>query len=450
MDQGSGPPSRMSALASMGRALSHRNYRLYFAGQGISLIGTWMTRMATGWLVMRLHGPDSAFLLGVVGFAGQIPAFFFAPVAGVLVDRWNRRRLLIVTQSLALLQSAMLAVLAFSAERGPVTIGLIIALSLFQGFINAFDMPGRQAFLIEMVTRREDLSNAIALNSSLVNGARLIGPSIAGALIALAGEGWCFLIDAISYIAVIAALFAMNVTPRPRLKPNDPVWRGLIEGFRYAFGFAPIRALLLLLALMSFVGAPYATFMPLFASEVLHGGSYAYGFLTGAAGIGALVGALYLASRRTVVGLGRVIVIAGSVFGLGLIGFALSQQIWLSLILMLMTGFGMMVQMASSNTILQTIADEDKLGRVMSFYAMAFLGMTPLGSLAEGALAQVIGVANTVLVGGILCLAGAVLFALNLPRLRTVVRPIYTRMGILPEVASGLQSASELTRPAER
>jgi MFS family permease len=449
MEQRVSDNGNLSTLRSLGRALAHRNYRLYFAGQGISLIGTWMTRMATGWLIFRINGSEAALLLGVVTFAGQIPAFFLAPIAGVLVDRWNRRRLLLVTQALAGIQSGMLAAVAFSGQSGTTTNVLIILLSLFQGFINAFDMPGRQAFFMEMVTRREDLPNAIALNSSLVNGARLIGPSIAGVLIALAGEGWCFLIDAVSYLAVIAALYAMDVTPRIRKGERQPVLRGLIEGIRYSFGFAPIRSLLLLLALMSFMGAPYSSFMPVFASDVLHGGPYELGFLTGASGIGALVGALYLASRRTVVGLGRIIVISAAAFGLGLVGFALSHELWLSLFLMLLVGGGMMVEMAASNTILQTIADEDKLGRVMSFYSMAFLGMTPLGSLAQGVLATAIGVPRTVLIGGIACVVGAFVFAIHLPRLRRIVRPMYASMGILPEVATGLQSAVETVQSPE-
>jgi MFS family permease len=435
-----------SALRSIGRALAHRNYRLFFIGQGVSLIGTWMTRVATGWLVFRLSGPDSAFLLGVVGFAGQVPAFFLAPFAGVLVDRWDRHRILVVTQTLAMIQSALLALVAFRGEPGTTAILHIVLLSLFQGLINAFDMPARQAFLVEMVTSREDLPNAIALNSSLVNGARLVGPSVAGVLIALSNEGWCFLIDALSYLAVVAALLAMHIERRPRPIERPPLWGHLAEGFSYAFGFAPIRSLLLLLALVSFMGMPYSVLMPIFADQ-LGGGPYALGFLSAASGVGALIGALYLASRSTVLGLGRTIVVATMLFGAGLIGFALSGLLWLSLLTMVVTGFGMMVQMAASNTILQTIVDEDKRGRVMSFYSMAFLGMAPFGSLFAGALARELGASGTVLLGGISCIAGGALFALGLPQLRTQVRPIYTRLGILPEVATGLQSATELTQP---
>jgi MFS family permease len=442
---------RAAGFRLLGRALAHRNYRLFFAGQFVSLIGTWMTRVATGWLVFRLSAPEkAALLLGIVSFAGQIPTFFLAPFAGVLVDRWNRHRLLVATQTLSLLQSALLALVAFAAEEGATTILLVAILNLFQGVVNAFDMPGRQTFLVEMVDRREDLANAIALNSSLVNGARLLGPSVAGMLIYLAGqEGWCFVVDAISYLAVILALLAMRITARERPQQRTPLWRGLAEGFSYAFGFAPIRAILLLLALVSFMGMPYSVLMPLFARR-LEGGSEVFGFLMSASGIGALIGALFLASRTTVLGLGRTIVIATSTFGVGLIGFALSEMLWLSLALLLLAGFGMMVEMAASNTILQTIVEENKRGRVMSFYAVAFMGMTPLGSLFAGVLADAIGPVRTVLVGGIACLVGAFLFALKLPALRNQVRPIYVKMGILPEVASGLRAATDMTVPPER
>jgi MFS family permease len=432
---------RSGPFRSLGRALAHRNYRLFFAGQFVSMIGTWMTRMASGWLVLRLSTPElQAVWLGVVGFAGQIPAFFLAPLAGVLVDRWNRHRLLVVTQALSLLQSAGLAVLAFSGEPGIGTILILIALNVCQGLINAFDMPGRQAFMVEMIDRKEDLSNAIALNSSLVNGARLLGPAIAGVLIYLTSEGWCFVIDAVSYLAVIAALLAMRIVPRPRTEHHAPVWHGLVEGFRYAFGFAPIRAILLLLALVSFMGMPYTVLMPIFASD-LGGGSGTMGLLLAASGLGALAGALHLAARKTVLGLGRTIVLATGAFGIALIGFALSEFLWLSLVLMLVAGFGMMVEMAASNTILQTIVDENKRGRVMSFYTMSFLGMAPLGSLFAGALASAIDARTTVLIGGITCIFGAILFAIKLPQLRTHVRPIYVQMGILPQVATGLQTA---------
>lgn len=439
------PPT--SGFRSITRSLSHRNYRLFFAGQGISVIGTWMTRVATGWLVYRLGGVDSAFMLGIVGFAGQVPSFFLTPFAGVFVDRWSRHRILVITQILSLIQSALLAVVAFREVPGAATVWTVIGLSLLQGIINSFDMPARQAFLIEMITRKEDLSNAIALNSSLVNGARLIGPSLAGILIAIAGEGWCFLIDAVSYVAVVLALLAMEIPARDAQHRPAAVWRGMSEGFRYAFGFPPIRTILLLLALVSFMGMPYTVLLPIFAADILQGGPYALGFLSAASGVGALVGALYLASRSTVLGLGRIIWISTLFFGVGLIGFAYSTNLWLSLVLMSFTGFGMMLGMAASNTVLQTIVDEDKRGRVMSYFSMAFLGITPFGSLFAGLSASWFGADNTVLIGGIACVGGALLFAIRLPFLRTLIRPIYSRMGILPEVATGVQSATDLTRP---
>ncbi len=271
-----------SRLRVIGRALAHPNYRLFFFGQGTSLIGTWMSRIATGWLVFELAQKDSALLLGMVSFVGQSPSFFLTPFSGVLVDRWDRHRLLIVTQAIFGFLSAMLALVAFQATPGMGTIGLIALLSFLQGVVNAFDMPARQVFLNDMIERKEDLANAIALNSSLVNGTRLIGPSLAGVLIAVAGTGWCFLVDAISYLAVIASLLAMKITPRPARPSQAHIWYEIREGFRYAFGFAPIRTLLLLLALVSCMGMPYTVLMPIFAQDILHGGPYALGFLTGA------------------------------------------------------------------------------------------------------------------------------------------------------------------------
>jgi MFS family permease len=436
--------ARFTRFRSLGRALAHRNYRLFFAGQFVSMIGTWMTRTASSWLVFRLSmdRPElQAALLGIVAFMGQIPAFFLAPLAGVLVDRWNRHRLLVITQALSLIQSALLAALAFSGEPGMWTITILIFLNVCQGLINAFDMPARQAFMVEMIDKRADLSNAIALNSSLVNGARLVGPAIAGVLIYLTSEAWCFVIDAVSYVAVIIALLAMRIVSRPREIHHAPVWHGLVEGFRYAFGFAPIRAILLLLALISFMGMPYSVLMPIFASD-LQGGSGTMGFMLAASGMGALVGALHLAARKTVLGLGRTIVFASAGFGAALVAFSLSQILWLSLLLLLVSGFGMMVEMAASNTILQTIVDENKRGRVMSFYTMAFLGMAPLGSLFAGFLAGAIGARTTVLIGGLACILGAALFAFKLPQLRVLVRPIYVERGILSQVASGLQTAT--------
>ncbi len=409
------------------------------------MIGTWMQRIALGWLVYRLT--DSAFLLGVVGFSTQIPTFVLAPFAGVLADRWNRLKILLVTQIMAMIQALLLSVLVLT---GTVTIWQIILLSLFLGTINAFDTPTRQSFLVEMVEEKRDLSNAIALNSSIVNSARLLGPSIAGLLIGAMGEGMCFLLNGISYVAVITALLRMRVNPNRSTREVKKVWAGLREGFSYAFGFSPIRAVLLLLALVSLMGMPYTVLMPVFARDSLHGGPYVLGFLMGASGVGALGGAIYLASRRSVLGLGRLIPLAAALFGIGLIAFSHSRILPLSLGAMLIAGFGMIVEMAASNTVLQTIVDDDKRGRVMSFYAMSFMGMVPFGSLLSGFLASKIGAPNTLLLGGLACMAGGAAFALKLPALRERARPIYVKMGIVPEVITGIQSASELTRPDEK
>ena len=439
----------MSANRSAGsfifRALSHKNYRLFFAGQSISLIGTWMTRIATSWLVYRLTG--SALLLGVVGFSGQIPSFVLAPFAGVLVDRWNRHHLLVATQVLALVQSLALAVLTLA---GVIKIWHVIALSVFQGLINAFDMPARQAFVVEMVDRREDLANAIALNSSMVNAARLLGPSIGGVVIAAVGEGWCFMTDAISYIAVIASLLAMTLTPRmARATKDRKMLAQLREGWNYAARFAPIRNVLILLAIVSLVGMPYTVLMPLFANDILHGGPSMLGWLMAASGVGALAGALTLAARKSVLGLGKYIPLTAAAFGAGLIAFSFTRVTWLALLLMVATGFGFMVQMAASNTVLQTIVEEDKRGRVMSFYTMAFMGTAPFGSLLAGSIAERIGTPHTLLFGGIGCVLGAAWFASTLASLRRDVVPIYVRIGILPEVAQGIQQTSELSVPPE-
>lgn len=437
--------SQKTGIRFMFRALSHRNYQLFFSGQSISMIGTWMTRIATSWLVYKLTG--SAMLLGVVGFSGQIPAFVLAPFAGVIVDRMNRHRMLVITQVLAMVQSLAMAVLALT---GYIEMWHVIALSVFQGLINAFDMPARQAFVVEMVEDPADLPNAIALNSSLVNGARLLGPSIGGVVIAAVGEGWCFAIDGISYIAVIGSLLAMKVNRAmtkeiPDGGPN--VFGELREGWRYVAGSPPISKILILLAVVSLVGMPYTVLMPVFAEKILNGGPNTLGVLMAATGIGALIGAMFLASRKTVLGLGRQIPRMAGLFGIGLIAFSFSRSMWLSVMLLVATGLGFMVQMAVSNTIIQTIVEENKRGRVMSFYTMAFMGTIPFGSLLAGTLAERIGAPETLLVGGIGCIVGAVWFQLALPRLREFVRPIYISKGILPEVREGVFVTSELSVP---
>lgn len=419
------------------RSLRHRNFQLFFVGQGISLIGTWMQMTAVSWLVWRMsHSP---VMLGVVGFASRIPTFVMAPFAGVLVDRVDRYRLVIVTQVLSMVQALMLAGLMYS---GRLEMWHVIALALMLGFINALDVPARQSFLVQLLDQREDLTNAIAMNSSMVNGARLIGPSVAGVLIASKGEAFCFLLNGLSYIAVIAGLLMMHVQPNARVGRHTAVLENLVEGFRYAFGFTPIRSLLLLLALVSLTGASYAQLMPIFAQQILHGGARTQGLLVSAAGVGALVGTVYLAARRTVRGLGRVVGWAPVILGVGLIGLGLSTHLWLTLAIMPVIGLGLMVQMASTNTVLQTIVDDDKRGRVMSFYSMAFMGMMPLGSLLAGGLAYCIGAPMTVILAGFCCIAGSVVFLRHLPALRKLVHPIYVKRGIIVEVAEGIQSAS--------
>jgi len=424
------------------RALRHRNYRLFFSGQSLSLIGTWMQQVALGWLVYRLT--DSAFLLGLVGFSSQIPTFVLASFAGVLADRYNKHKIIVATQSLAMIQATILAFLTLT---GSIQIWHILLLSLLSGLINAFDMPTRQSFVIDMVEDRNDLPNAIALNSSMFNAARLIGPTLAGFLITAIGEGFCFLVNAISYLTVIVALLMMNITTQGNNQKKEKVLEGLKEGIKYAYNFKPIRALLLLIGLVSLTGMPYTVLMPVFARDILLGDAHTLGFLFGAVGSGALVGAIYLASRKSVLGLGRWIAIATSIFSLGLLFFSFSRNIYLSISLMLFTGFGMMMQMASTNTLLQTLVDDDKRGRVMSLYVMAFMGTAPFGSFIAGTLASTIGAPYTVLSSGIICLIGAIVFYKNLPSLRKHIRPIYIKMGILPEVSKGLQSSTNLRMP---
>ena len=410
------------------RALRHRNFRLFFSGQSISLIGTWMTRIATSWLVYRLTG--SALLLGLVGFIGQIPTFLLAPFAGVWVDRLDRRNVLLWTQALAAVQSLLLAGLTLSKR---VTIAEILVLSAFQGLINAFDMPGRQAFMVQMVEDRQDLGNAIAINSSMVNMARLVGPSLAGVVIAGFGEGYCFLIDGLSYFAVIASLALMRIKPLPgRFRNASSMMTQLKEGWTYVSGFAPVRTILLLFALTSLMGMPFVVLMPIFAAQVLRGGPHTLGLLMAASGVGALISALSLAVRKTVLGLGRMIPIAAISFGFGLVLFGLSRVMWFSLLMMLLTGFGMMQGMAASNTIVQTLVPEDRRGRVMSYYTMAFVGMTPFGSLMAGGLAHLLGAPHTVVITGSVVILGGIWFATRLKVIGKEIRPIYQQMGILP------------------
>jgi MFS family permease len=407
-------------------AFRSRNYRLFFAGQGISLIGSWMTRVAAVWLVYHLT--QSAWMLGVVGFLSQIPTLILLPVAGVFIDKWNRHRVIIATQILAMVQSLALAVLALT---GIINIWHIIILSFCQGAIDAFDAPARQAFVPELVEKKEDLAQAIALNASMFNGARLIGPALAGLLIGTVGASYCFLIDGLSYIAVIAGLLAMQLKPRKIAVTNTKPLQRLQEGFAYAFGFPPIRSILLLLALVSFAGMSHTVLVPIFATQILNGGPETLGFLMAASGVGAFAGAIYLSTRKSILGIGKLIAISPAVMGCGLIGFSVSRVLWLSLIAMLFVGIGFILQFAAGNTFLQTIVEDDKRGRVMSIYTMAFFGVTPFGNLLAGGLANYIGAPNTVLIGGMICILGAAIFTRQLPSLKHLVRPIYQKMGLI-------------------
>ncbi|MEH2013532.1 MFS transporter [Nostoc sp.] len=407
-------------------ALRSKNYQLFFAGQGISLIGTWMTQLATIWLVYNLT--NSPLMLGVVGFSSQIPSFFLAPFGGVFVDRFSRYRTLIGTQILAMIQSLTLAVLALT---GVIQVWHIITLSLFQGFINALDAPARQAFVPELVERREDLANAIAINSTMINGARLIGPAIGGLLIARIGTGYCFLFDGLSYIAVIAALLAMKIKPWKNVVTDGNPLQKVKEGFVYAFSFPPIRAILLLSALVSLMGLQNTILVPVIAEQVLKGGAETLGFLMAASGVGALTGGIYLATRQTILGIGQLIALAPAILGIGLIAFSFSRFLPLSLFTMLFVGLGTILQIAASNTFLQTIVEDDKRGRLMSLYTMSFLGMIPVGNLLGGVLASHLGATNTLIIDGIACILGSIIFSRQLPALRKIMRPIYEQKGIL-------------------
>jgi MFS family permease len=409
------------------RALRHRNFRLFLGGKSISLIGKWMTRIATAWLVYRLT--KSALLLGTVSFVGQIPMLLLAPFAGVLLDRLDRRQVLVWTQALAMVRSLALAWLTLTHR---ITIREVLALSAFQGAINAFEMPGRQAFMVQMVEDRGDLPNAIAINSSMVNLARLIGPSLAGLVIAATNEGWCFLIDGVSYIAVIISLLLMRVHVQDVKRATMSMLEQLREGWQYVSTFVPVRSILLLFATLSLMGMAHVVLMPVFAAEVLQGGPYTLGFLMSAAGVGALISSLSLALRKSVRGLSKMLPIAAAIFGAGLVLFGMSRLLWLSLLLMVVVGFGMMQGLTVSNTIIQTLVPEDKRGRVMSYYMAAFVATAPFGSLLAGELAQWIGALRTVMLTGTFCIAGAAWFWTQLRAIRKEMRPIYIQLGLVP------------------
>lgn len=440
---------RVGQLRFMLRAFEYPNYRLFFGGQLVSLVGTWISLVASQWLVLGLaqeqHPGEEPLWLGLVGFAGQIPIFLITPLAGVWLDRLNRHRVLMLTQFLSMLQSFALGTLAYLDV---VTIPQVIALNAFQGVVNAFDIPARQSFVVDLIENRKDLGNAIALNSSMVHLSRLLGPLVGGVLIAFFNEAACFFIDGASYFAVLLALSLMRVTMPKREGAHPRVLAALGEGFRYSFGFAPVRTLLLMTAVTSLTTMSQSVLLPVFAKEIYRGGATEYGFLLGAAGFGAFVGSMYLASRSSVIGLGRVIWIACASLGIAFLSLSIAPSLWIALPILVVSGGAMVTQMASCNTLLQTIVDDDKRGRVMSLFTMAFMGMAPFGSLLAGRLATYWGAPRTIALSGAVCMAASIAFALYLPRLRPLVRTIYVRRGILPEVAEGLQASSTPPLPS--
>jgi MFS family permease len=429
-----------SGLRLLLRALQNRNYRLFFTGQGISLIGTWMQSVAVSWLVYRLT--NSPLYLGIVGFSLQVPIFIAAPFGGVIADKFDRKQILIITQFLSMLQALVVTALAITGAIRP---WHIIILSALLGTINGFDMPTRQAFVYDLVDNLDNLPNAIALNSLVFNGARLIGPTIAGLLIAFAGEGVCFLINAVSFIPVIVAFLAMKIKPLEIPRHNGSLLTGLKDGIGYAFGFVPIKVILILLVFIGLVIMPYAVILPVFARDILAGDSKTYGFLMAASGIGAIIGALFLASQKNVARLNKVILSSMCTFAVGIIVFSLSRTLWFSMIMMTLIGFGLMALVVSLNTLLQTIVDDSKRGRVMSLYSMSFLGMAPFGSLLAGTAAHSIGAPLTVRLCGALCLLAAVLFSRKLPQLSKLIKPIYARKGIIPAVTDAIGTVSNLS-----
>jgi MFS family permease len=435
-----------SGFMSVVRSFRHRNFRLFFSGQCISLVGTWIQGVALGWTVYQLT--NSPFLLGLVSFAGQLPVFLLTPIAGVFVDRSNRHRLLLITQSLAMVQATILTVLTYSHH---LTIWWVVALNVLGGMILATDMPTRQAFVSDMVGHGPDLPNAVALNSFTINGTRMIGPAIGGLLLVAWSPAFCFLLNALSYIAVIAALAAMRIDPviNPR-DGNSKALHELAEGVGYAWNFLPIRTILLLVIIVSLTGASYMVLMPIFAAKVFHGGAHTLGYLMAVPGGGALVAGIYLATRKSVLGAGKRIAMGAIVFGIGLVIFGLSRWMPLSFLALGLTGFGMILQLALSNTVLQTLVENNKRGRVMSLFTVSFVGMAPFGSMLAGGVAERLGAPLTVTLGGLICIASGIMFAWRLPAFRQAARPVYIEKGILPaEIASGLRNVTQYSRPPE-
>lgn len=415
------------------RALRHRNYQLFSGGQLISLIGTWMDQVAESWLVYRLTG--SSLLLGTVAFAGQIPVFLLGPIGGAVADRFDRRKILLTTQSSMMVLAFILAGLTLTHV---VQVWHVILLAVLMGVVNAFDIPARQAFVVDLVAR-QDLVNAIALNSSMFNGARVLGPAVAGIVVAVIGEGWCFFANGVSFIAVIAGLSLMSIS-RPRMAIEGSPLQNIIEGFRFVAHTGPIRALLLLLGLVSLTAMPYAVLMPVFADQILHGGAKALGVLMGASGLGALGGALTLAMRKSIRGLGKWVAIACSSFGVFLILFAYSKLLWLSVVLLVPTGFSLMLQMASSNTLVQSMVPDPLRGRMMAVYSMMFMGMAPFGALLSGSLAHVLGAPLTISIGGAISICGGIIFGVRWSAHRPVAREL-----IVAQQMTGGSPAQEMT-----
>jgi MFS family permease len=417
-----------SASSPLWRSLRHRNYRLYLTGQLVSVCGTWMQQVALSWLVYRLTG--SATLLGIVGFASQIPILILGPLGGVINDRYSTHRVAVWTQCAALAQALLLAFLALTGWIQPVH---IILLGIALGVVYAFDMPARQA-LVHRLVDTEDLANAVALNSSMINAARIVGPALAGLVVARFGEGICFVINATSYVATIVALLKMKFAVPPRRNATvTSISRSLIEGYQYTMATTPIRDLLILLGVVGVMGMPYMTLMPVFAAQVHGSGADTLGIMFGAVGLGALTGALFLAQRKNIIGLGRVIVFATLGFGVGLVCFTVSQMFWLSLLLLVGVGYGWMVLIAASNTVLQTLADNQMRGRVMSLFSMMLVGMAPFGSLLAGWAADQVGAPMVVAIGGGFCAIAGIVFARRLPGLREAAKPILAARGIILE-----------------
>jgi MFS family permease len=415
-------------IKSIFSSLRSRNYRLYFTGQGISLIGSWMQNIALSWLVYRLSG--SVFLLGFIAFSTEIPNFILAPFTGVLTDRFNRLRIMIMAQGCFLLQALIMALLVLL---GYIEVWHIFTLSILFGIISAFEAPARQSLVVDLIDKPEDLGNAVALNSALFNGARLIGPAIAGITIALVGEGICFLINAFSFIAVIVALSLLKIPLKPHVLKAVNFRESFREGLHYTFQSIPIRTLLLTLAALSLVGLPFMVLLPAYAKEILMGDSGTLGFLMSALGAGALAGAIYLAARNSVLGLGKIISISTVVLGLAIMSASFSHTLSISMATFLFAGFSMILSIAAINTMLHALADEDKRGRVMSFYAMALMGTVPIGNLLAGSIASGIGIADTLLLGGMITLLAGIWFEVNRKSLRKHIHPIYRSKGILPD-----------------